>query len=626
MSRLVGSLVLAAVVSAVGATSASAAVSCTYDGGAKSVSVALSAAGDDPAIVREADNIAVIAGVSIVSCGTQPTVTNTDTITVTDGSAGSNRVDIDLSDGPFAPGFTNELGGSDEIEIQVDLGAGNSDELRLLGTSGDDSLRLGSGGLAGGVNLNAGLESGPGAANDADLGYVGLDGDELLSVEAGAGHDRVIANGGAEFVGPPLTNLMLVGGDGDDVLAGGSGFDRIVDGRGNDHLSGGERGDEFFQDISSGDDTFVGNDGTDQVSYSDIAGPTRVDLRLTGRQDTGAGGRDALSGIENAFMGPRDDVLIGDGASNELNGAAGDDLVMGGGGVLDELLGGNGTDTLSYASAPARVSVDLAIVAPAILATGGAGSDRITGFENLVGSPFGDLLAGTDGANAITGLGGADLLVARGGNDALAIRDGADDDTRCGAGSDVVTADVAGVDLLAADCESTAFDVRPDTGIVAGPTGLTRDATPSFGFRTTKAGSTFECSLDDRSYAACSSGRALARVRDGAHTLRVRSRDPLGALDLTPAVRVFSTDATRPRITRVRLAGSSLRYRLSEDARVRIKVQRCAGTRCRTVKSLRRRGRKGANRVRIRGHDRAVLSATDRAGNRSATKRLRTPA
>jgi hypothetical protein len=273
------------------------------------------------------------------------------------------------------------------------------------------------------------------------------------------------------------------------------------------------------------------------------------------------------------------------------------------------------------------VTVDLTAVYPNVQATGGGGDDQVFGFENLVGSPFADgLLAGDDATNIITGLGGADSIVARGGADTVQIRDGEGDGASCGGGGDLVVADVAGVDVLTGDCESTRFDVRPETEIVSGPASLTRDRTPTFSFRTTKAGSTLECSLDRRPYAACRSPLTVASIADGAHTFRVRSRDALGALDLTPALRVYTTDATPPRITRLRAGAKAVRYRLSEAATVRIRVRHGES---RVVRGHRGRNRVALSRLGIRSRKtvrRLRLAATDRAGNRSATRRLVLPA
>ena len=86
---------------------------------------------------------------------------------------------------------------------------------------------------------------------------------------------------------------------------------------------------------------------------------------------------------------------------------------------------------------------------------GTAGNDR------LVGTPRADTLEGLAGNDRIFGIGGGDLLIggpgrdsvdAGPGNDLISIEyDGARDSARCGAGSDVVNADL--LDAVAADCE-----------------------------------------------------------------------------------------------------------------------------------------------------------------------------
>ena len=85
--------------------------------------------------------------------------------------------------------------------------------------------------------------------------------------------------------------------------------------------------------------------------------------------------------------------------------------------------------------------------------------------------------------------------------------------------------------------------------------------------------------------------------------------------------------AATPTAARAR-RGTILRYTLSENARVTIKVKRRSGNRYRTVGTLRRGGLEGGNRIRFTGRIgrralragryRAVIRATDAAGNRSA--------
>lgn len=98
-----------------------------------------------------------------------------------------------------------------------------------------------------------------------------------------------------------------------------------------------------------------------------------------------------------------------------LNGGAGDDLIVATSGD-DLVVGGKGNDTVSYANVEARVTVDLAV---ATAQATGAGSDTITGVENVTGTRFNDTLKGTDGDNVINGGGGSDTLDGRGGVDTL---------------------------------------------------------------------------------------------------------------------------------------------------------------------------------------------------------------
>jgi hypothetical protein len=77
--------------------------------------------------------------------------------------------------------------------------------------------------------------------------------------------------------------------------------------------------------------------------------------------------------------------------------------------------------------------------------------------------------------------------------------------------------------------------------------------------------------------------------------------------------------------------GTTLRYTLSENARVALKIRVKRDTRYRTVGALRRNGVSGPNRIRFTGRIgrralragryRAVITATDAAGNRSAPRR-----
>jgi Ca2+-binding RTX toxin-like protein len=73
--------------------------------------------------------------------------------------------------------------------------------------------------------------------------------------------------------------------------------------------------------------------------------------------------------------------------------------------------------TVSYEHAVSGVTVSFAI--NSAQNTGGAGTDDLSGFENLTGSAFGDVLTGSSGANVLSGLAGNDTLDGGGGADTL---------------------------------------------------------------------------------------------------------------------------------------------------------------------------------------------------------------
>ena len=89
----------------------------------------------------------------------------------------------------------------------------------------------------------------------------------------------------------------------------------------------------------------------------------------------------------------------------------------------------------------------------------------------------------------------------------------------------------------------------PDTSISGGPTGPTADPTPSFQLVASEAGSSFECRLDEGTFAGCSSPHAVAVLADGSHTLDVRATDTAGNTDPTPASRAFAIDTAPPETT-----------------------------------------------------------------------------
>jgi hypothetical protein len=99
---------------------------------------------------------------------------------------------------------------------------------------------------------------------------------------------------------------------------------------------------------------------------------------------------------------------------------------------------------------------------------------------------------------------------------------------------------------------ATEVDVTPpDTVIDSGPSAATGDSTPSFGFHSTEAKSTFECSVDTGTpaFAPCSGPgetHTTAPLPDGSYTFRVRATDRHGNVDPSPATSAFTVHTGLP--------------------------------------------------------------------------------
>ncbi|MFJ4494213.1 retention module-containing protein [Pseudomonas atacamensis] len=174
---------------------------------------------------------------------------------------------------------------------------------------------------------------------------------------------------------------------------------------------------------------------------------------------TGTAGDDVLvagSGNNVINAGDGNDVLTAGSGNNEMHGGAGNDLLYSGAGN-DLLDGGTGSDTASYAHATAAVTVNLGLLGAQN--TLGAGTDTLTGIENLLGSNFNDSLTGDGNNNVINGgLGndflnggvGDDLLIGGMGNNTLTGGAGADTFQwlKGNSGHDLITDFTPGTDKL----------------------------------------------------------------------------------------------------------------------------------------------------------------------------------
>ena len=163
--------------------------------------------------------------------------------------------------------------------------------------------------------------------------------------------------------------------------------------------------------------------------------------------------------FENVVGSAFNDGIFGNNEVNVLEGADGDDVIHGFAGD-DFLSGGAGTDTALFSAAPNGVTVDLnqqiseedfaSVVAgdsPAVFAaTGGAGNNVLSGFENVAGSQNDDIITGDSNDNVLNGNGGNDTLLGGGGNDTLI--GGAGDDFIQGGGGNDITDGGEGIDTV----------------------------------------------------------------------------------------------------------------------------------------------------------------------------------
>ena len=317
----------------------------------------------------------------------------------------------------------NNLNGGDGDDLLVGgSGAGDGDLLdgglgsdTMVGLAGNDSYVVDDAGDVVVEALNAGTDevltelaafSLELIANVENLTYTGIDADpfvgtgnalnnvisggDLADTLAGLGGNDTLNGGiGIDLLDGGEGNDTLNGGDDDDTLLGGAGTDTLNGGDGNDILDGGLANDAM--NGGAGDDTFLVDNTADTVIEGAGGGTDTVQSSVTFTITD--------ADVENlTLVGTGNINATGNGSANVLTGNAGNNTLNGAG----------GTDTASYATAAAAVTVSLALAGAQ--ATGGAGTDTLQSIENLEGSAFGDTLTAGAGANVLNGGGGNDTL------------------------------------------------------------------------------------------------------------------------------------------------------------------------------------------------------------------------
>jgi len=347
----------------------------------------------------------------------------------------------------------------------------------ILGTAGDDRMIGGSGidvldysATGAGITLDLSITAaqatgGSGSDTVSQIEVVG--GTAFNDVLTGAADDNTLAGGdGNDILNGAAGDDVLFGGLGDDSLIGGAGLDTVfyldatsavtirlatltaqnTGGSGIDTLSGIESvigsnfndtliGDAFANifDGGAGNDLINGGGAVDTVRYSFASGAVSVDLTLSGvAQDTGGGGIDTLTLIENLVGGQSGDTLSGTNTGNRLEGDGGDDVLFGlggndtlvGGGAFDfgndqlfggeandflfgglgsDLIdGGNGFDTANLSTVSGQVVVDFSGVIATALDLDGS-LDTLVSIEGVVGTASDDIFIAGSFAQTFTG-------------------------------------------------------------------------------------------------------------------------------------------------------------------------------------------------------------------------------
>jgi Ca2+-binding RTX toxin-like protein len=575
----------------VGASSASAALTCARNAGTGQLDVTLTD-GSSRAFIGPAaspstnvlvdDNSPL--GSPIACTGTQATTANTSAIVVDERGTGSvdTVLGLTLENGPLAPGSGADTG-APEIEVQfltdnVGLDVFSTGALNQVADQTFDFGLLAPGVIGGDFNA------------DGDGDDVSLTDVEQMIINGGSGGDDFTFDGSgtAPFTGPADTNATVTGGGGDDLMVAGTGgpylfSDAATLSSGNDTMVGGPDSDTM--NARDGNETFDGNLGGDTVNLANATGGVTFDLSDTGPQNLGPGhGVDQISEVESVvgtgfddrltgtngndslsggFGAPDHDVLLGLGGADSLTGRIGDDTLIGGPGDDPELNGGPGddiliggpgndlltgeagSDTASFAidsTGPVTFSLATALTGVSQV-TGGAGTDRLLDtfdpadpdsnheVENLTGTDFGgDQLTGNTLANVINAYGGPSDTV-----DCVAAGDG-----------DSAILDELLVDT-SANCETV--DNAPQTLVGQGPANdsTTADPTPTY-LLNSDEGVTFQLRVDGGAYQPCGGICDVPSLPNGSHTLSFRAVDLDENLnpDPTPATRTFTVDAPLP--------------------------------------------------------------------------------
>jgi Ca2+-binding RTX toxin-like protein len=333
-----------------------------------------------------------------------------------DLNEGGDGIDtVEVNGGNGAETFTATANGTrvrfdrtDPAPFSIDIGT--SENLVLNANGGDDTFTAGNG-LAPLISL---------------------------TVDGGAGNDKI------------------TGGDGNDTLIGGDGNDTLIGGRGSDVLLGGTGDDTFVWNPGDGSDVIEGQGGNDTLQFNGANVAEKIDLSANGSRlrltrDVGNVVMD-VNGVEQvnvAALGGADTITVNDltgtdvtqvnidlaGTTGTGDGAA-DTVIVNGSNRNDNInIVGKGTSA-SVVGLSATVNITNTEGANDSLVVNGLGGDDGISAETLPAGVVKLTEDGGAGNDSIIGSQGNDMLLGGDGNDFMDGKQG-NDVALMGAGDDV---------------------------------------------------------------------------------------------------------------------------------------------------------------------------------------------
>ena len=304
------------------------------------------------------------------------------------------------------------------------VSAGNGNDI-IIGDDKDNGL-WGNGGaddISGGLGDDT-IEGGAGAdaldgGNDVDtLSYAGSSAGVTIQLDTGSASggdaagdtfsdfEKLIGSAHGDFLRSAATTLSIHAGEGGDYLITRYGPTSLFGEAGDDTLGFNSNTGPFNGSWSTGN-IFDGGADTDTFVFELFYNDYFVDLLSYSMNRIGDTGTNTLLDIENISAGGGNDILYGDTSDNVIYGNDGDDIIRGNIGA-DTMDGGTGTDTLNYQDSSSGVTIDLV---NNTASGGSATGDVISGFENVVGSSYDDVIRSNSDSTLIQGGYGDDTLI-----------------------------------------------------------------------------------------------------------------------------------------------------------------------------------------------------------------------